>query len=89
MHTLQYSTYIVLYFITIIYTLDLNIVTNNKILISTCYLESIRKMKKISDSTDVEIEKPLKNWMAQATPRIKKTMYGKNDSLNTELLKLN
>jgi len=46
-------------------------------------------MKKFSDSTDVEIEKPLKNWMAQATPRIKKMIHGKNDSLNTELLKLN
>ncbi|KAF0746607.1 DUF4806 domain-containing protein [Aphis craccivora] len=64
---------------------------NNFSTLKTCKVifESIRKMKKFSDSTDVEIEKPLKNWMAQATPRIKKTMYGKNDSLNTELLKLN
>lgn len=29
-------------------------------------------MKKFSNSTDIEIEKPLKNWMAQATPRLKK-----------------
>lgn len=27
-------------------------------------------MKKFSDSTDFEIEKPLKNWLAQATPRL-------------------
>ncbi|XP_060846199.1 uncharacterized protein LOC132925856 [Rhopalosiphum padi] len=64
---------------------------NNFSTLKTCKVifESIRKMKKFSDSTDVEIEKPLKNWMAQATPRIKKMIHGKNDSLNTELLKLN
>lgn len=35
-------------------------------------LEAIRRMKKFRDATDVEIEKPLKNWMAQASPRLKK-----------------
>jgi len=29
-------------------------------------------MKKFKDTTDVEIEKPIKNWMGQATPRLKK-----------------
>jgi len=44
-------------------------------------------MKKFSNSTDVEIEKPLKNWMAQATPRLKKIALldkgEKHGSLNT------
>lgn len=44
-------------------------------------------MKKFSNSTDFEIEKPLKNWMAQATPRLKKIVLPdqgeKHNSLNT------
>ena len=29
-------------------------------------------MKKFSNVTDLEVEKPMKNWMAQASVRIKK-----------------
>lgn len=29
-------------------------------------------MKKFKDTANIDIEKPIKNWMAQATPRIKK-----------------
>ncbi|CAI6354311.1 unnamed protein product [Macrosiphum euphorbiae] len=32
----------------------------------------VRKMKKFKDTANIDIEKPIKNWMAQATPRIKK-----------------
>lgn len=36
------------------------------------FLESIRRMKKFTDITIIEIEKPLKTWMAQASTRLKK-----------------
>lgn len=29
-------------------------------------------MKKFKDTSNIDIEKPIKNWMAQATPRMKK-----------------
>ncbi|KAL5246025.1 hypothetical protein ACI65C_013433 [Semiaphis heraclei] len=32
----------------------------------------VRTMKKFKDTANIDIEKPIKNWMAQATPRIKK-----------------
>jgi len=44
------------------------------------YIESIRMMKKFKDSTDIEIEKPIKNWMGQATPRLKK-LAQKNEAI--------
>jgi len=31
-------------------------------------------MRQYKDVSDIEIEKPLKNWMAQSSARIKKTM---------------
>eukprot|EP00102_Acyrthosiphon_pisum_P006710 XP_003240266.1 PREDICTED: uncharacterized protein LOC100573378 [Acyrthosiphon pisum] len=43
--------------------------------LQTCRIifESIRKMRQYKDVSDIEIEKPLKNWMAQSSARIKKT----------------
>lgn len=46
----------------------------NKCYNSFIVLESIRKMRQYKDVSDIEIEKPLKNWMAQSSARIKKTM---------------
>uniref|UniRef100_A0A2S2NZ72 DUF4806 domain-containing protein n=1 Tax=Schizaphis graminum TaxID=13262 RepID=A0A2S2NZ72_SCHGA len=42
--------------------------------LQTCRIifESIRKMRQYKDISDIEIEKPLKNWMAQSSARIKK-----------------
>lgn len=50
--------------------------------LQTCAVifESIRMMKKFKDSTDIEIEKPIKNWMGQATPRLKK-LAQKNEAI--------
>ncbi|KAL5239352.1 hypothetical protein ACI65C_006762, partial [Semiaphis heraclei] len=44
--------------------------------LQTCRIifESIRKMKQYKDISDIDIEKPLKNWMAQSSARIKKTL---------------
>lgn len=36
--------------------------------------DSIRRMKQFKDLSDIEIEKPLKNWMGQASARIKKNL---------------
>uniref|UniRef100_A0A2S2PTK6 Uncharacterized protein n=1 Tax=Schizaphis graminum TaxID=13262 RepID=A0A2S2PTK6_SCHGA len=33
--------------------------------------EAVRSIKKYSDTPNMDIEKPIKNWMAQATQRIK------------------
>lgn len=39
-------------------------------------------MNKFKDSTDIEIEKAIKNWMGQATPRLKKLAQKNEAQLN-------
>lgn len=46
-------------------------------------------MKKFKDTANIDIEKPIKNWMAQAPPRMKKmakkslqTNHGDDNSID-------